>query len=119
MVTHVRCSKSLERERERLERALRDLRNEMASILHGSTPLKMLLDEAHLQGQINALTFAQGADAGGWPHDAWFAFIDARKDAVLSLIKAGKSYDEILDTLNLTEIQARLLVKLDEPDAKN
>ncbi len=111
----MRCRSALERERERLEHALRDLRNEMAGI-HGSTPLKLYLDEAHIQGQIKAIDHALGSDPGGWPHDAWFTFVDARKDAVLSLVKAGKDYPEILDTLNLTEVQARLTVKVDEPD---
>lgn len=115
----MRCRTSLVRERERLEHALRDLRNEMASIVTSGTPLTMFLNEAHLQGQIKAINSMLEAEPGGWPHDAWFGFVDARRDAVHSMIKAGKTYPEVLETLNITEIQARLIVKVDEPDSKN
>lgn len=115
----MRCRASLQRERDRLERALRDLRNEMASIVTSGTPLKLYMDEAHLQGEIKAIDYALSAEPGGWPHDAWFGYVDARRDAVMSLIEAGKSYPEIVETLNLTELQARLIVKVEEPDAKN
>lgn len=111
----MKARSELERERERLEHALKSLRNEMAGV-HGRTPLKMYLDEANIQGQIKALEYAMAASPGGWPHDAWFPFIEARKDAILSLLKDGKSYDEILETLNLTEVEARLIVKVEEPD---
>ena len=47
--------------------------------------------------------------------------MDARRQAIHSLVKAGKTYPEVLETLNLTEIQARLTIVVDEPDtsAKN
>lgn len=111
----MKCRAELERERERLEHALKDLRNDMAGI-HGRTPLRMYLDEANIQGQIKAIDYALTAEPGGWPHDAWFLYVEARKAAVLSLVKAGKPFDEILATLNITEVEARLLVKVEEPD---
>lgn len=112
----MRCRRSMERERERLDRALRDLRNEMAGIVQGGTPLQMMLDEALLLGEIKALEYAMGSDPGGWPHDAWFTYVDARKEAIASLTRAGKSIPEVLEILKLSEIEARLILKLDEPD---
>lgn len=111
----MRCRRSLERERERLEHALNDLRTKMISWA-GRTPLKLMLDEAHIQGEIKAIDYAMGSDPGGWPHDAWFTYVDARKDAIASLRKAGKTFPEIVEILKLTEIEARLVLKLDEPD---
>lgn len=118
----MRCRASIQRERDRLERALEHLRDEVKAMgEHPSTSsnLAMMIDEAYLKGQIQAIDTMLAPEPGGWPHDAWSGFQDARKDAVLSLVKAGKSFDEVLETLNLTEIQARLLVKLEEPDDKN
>jgi hypothetical protein len=110
----MRCTKTLQSERDRLERALNDLLRDMMKAT--DTTLAMMLDEASLRGQIKAIEYAMGEEAGGWPHDSWFAFIDARASAIKSLVKAGKSFPEVLETLNLTEIQARLIVKVAEPD---
>lgn len=115
----MRCRRTLERERERLERALKATRNEMASIIAGGTPMKLWLDEAKLQGQIQSIDYALATEDGGWPHDAWIQFLDARRDAISSMLKAGHSYSEILATLNLTEVQARLIVKMDETTTSN
>lgn len=77
---------------------------------------RLQLQEAHIQGQIKAIEHALGQDPGGWPHDAWFTFVDARSAAVLSLARTGMSIDDIIETLNLNEVQTRLLIKLAEPD---
>lgn len=118
MATLVRCKSSLERERERLEAALNSIRTDLMNSGHPNN-FRMLLEEAHLQGQIKAIEFAMGADSGGWPHDSLFVFTDAREAAVLSMHQAGKDYEEIVNTLGLTEAYARLIVKLKTPDPKN
>jgi len=112
----MRCQQSLKRERERLERALKATRNEMAQTLTTSTPLKLMLDEAKLIGQIEAVDYALGTAEGGWPHDALSVLQDARLQALLSMRKAGVSFESALEIINLNEAQARLLVKVSEPD---
>lgn len=114
----MRCVASLQRELERLEHALKDLRMDLMNSGHPNN-FKMMLNEANLQGQIKAIEHALGSDPGDWPHDAWFAFVDARRQAIHSLVKAGKSFPEVLETLNLTEIQARLTIVVDDTSDRN
>jgi hypothetical protein len=63
-----------------------------------------------------AIDYALGTAEGGWPHDALSVLQDARLQALISMRKVGVPFDEALDTINLNEAQARLLLKVNEPD---
>jgi len=114
----MRCKADLQMELERLERELAAHLNDMMSWA-GRTPLRMMLDEWRLRGAIDAIKFAMDSAAGGWPHDALFLFQDAQLGVIKSMLAAGYNWDTIIDTMNITEVKAQLLLKANEPDSKN
>lgn len=116
----MKCKSQLDAERNRLVGALATTRAKLEGVHAGQEGwLTLLLDEAMIQGEIKAIDYALTTDTGGWPHDAWFQFIDARAAAIRSMRAAGKPFDKILETLNLNLAQAQLIAVFDDTDPKN
>lgn len=116
----MKCKSQLDAERNRLVGALATTRTKMSGLQAGQEGwLALALDEAMLQGEIKAIDYALTADTGGWPHDTWFQFLGARADAIRSMRAAGKTFEEILETLNLRMTQAQLIAVFDDTDPKN
>jgi hypothetical protein len=116
----MKCKSQLDAERNRLVGALAQVRTKLMSLQAGQEGwLPLTLDEAMLQGEIKAIDWAMTADTGGWPHDTWFQFLGARADAIRSMRRAGITFEEILETLNLSLTQAQLIAVFDDTDPKN